>query len=131
MRHLLPACLAILAIGCQSKVATLATPAPEKQGLFLVSAQTQEQPTVVIDNDTYAVLHLLMNGAEGRAFELTVQPHSTGQTTVPKGHYEAKVYDENGKVRSSFGSADILEFREYRARFVVEQGGTYHFHIGD
>lgn len=131
MKHLLIACMAILAAGCRPVAPTISAPAPEKQGIFLVSAQKQEQPTVVVENDTYAVLHLLMNNAEGQAFELVVPPHSTGQTNVPKGHYEAKVYDENGKVRSSYGSADILDFREYRARFVVEEGGTYHFHIGD
>jgi hypothetical protein len=131
MKWFWPVVAAALVAGCRASAPTLAAPAPQKQGIFLVSAQSQEQPTVVVENDTYAIMHLLMNNADGKAFELVVQPHSTGKTNLPKGHYDAKVYDENGKVRSSFGSADIAKFKEYRARFVVEDGGTYRFHIGD
>lgn len=97
----------------------------------MVSAQRKQEPTVTISNDTDAEMHLVMNDINGNALRLVVQPHSVGSMDVPKGHYEAKVYDEAGKVRSSYGTADIAEYKEYKAYFVVEMGGTYRFHIGD
>jgi len=123
--------LLIFAAGCQSAAPPITAAPPTRQGIFMVSGQDKREPTVVVSNDTDATLHLLMNNSEGKALELVVQPRSVGTLDVPKGHYEAKVYDDAGKVRSSYGSADIAEYKEYRAEFIVEMGGTYHFHIGD
>jgi hypothetical protein len=104
---------------------------PKQEGIFMVTSKVDRQPEVDVDNDTDAVMHLLMNDSEGNATEMVIQPHQTGQRDVPAGHYEAKVFDEAGKVRSSYGTVDIAEFRKYKAKFIVEMGGTYRFHIGD
>ena len=97
----------------------------------MVSTQERAQPLVEIKNGTPVVLHLILNGPGGKAITLEVAPDTTGRIDVPKGHYEAKVYDPTSRVKSAFGTADITEFRKYTADFVVRQGGSYNFHIGN
>ncbi len=83
-----------------------------------------------IENETPVVLHLIMNKADGDIVKLDVQPNSTDQVEVATGHYDAKVYDTTGQVKSAFGTADITEYRKYQADFIVKRGGQYNFHIG-
>lgn len=122
---------ALVLAGCRTAAPPLTVATPTHEGIFIVSGQNQREPTVTVANDTDAILHLLLNGSDGNALELVVQPRSKGKLDVPKGHYEAKVYDDAGKIRSSYGSADIAEYKEYRAEFIIQMGGTYQFHIGD
>ena len=123
--------LFVALVGCKAPAPPITATPPTKESIFTVVAQNKMQPTVRVANDTDAVMHLIMNDSEGNAHQLIVEPHSANSMDIPKGHYEAKVFDEAGKVRSSYGTADIADYKEYKAEFVVEMGGTYRFHIGD
>jgi hypothetical protein len=104
--------------------------APSQQSIFAVIAQNQKQPTVVVGNQSDASLRLLLTKLDGTVLTLDVAPQSEGRLDVPKGHYEAKVFNVEGKVRSAYGSADIQEYKNYRTNFLVKQGSGYTFHIG-
>lgn len=112
-------------------LSTMQVQAPVQQGLFMVSAQKQRRPTVVIANNSSVALRMLLNQSDGTLFKLDVSAHSEGRIDVPKGHYEAKVYDVGGRVKSAYGSADIDEYRTYKMNFVIKYGANPHFHIGE
>ena len=119
----------VAAAGCGSQTVPMNS-SPAREGMFLVSGQEQQQPVVEIKNETPVVLHLLLNKADGKTITLDVSPDTTGRVEVSTGHYEAKVFDSSGRVKSAFGTADITEYRKYEADFIVKQGGSYNFHIG-
>jgi hypothetical protein len=122
--------LAALATGC-TKPTVPAAEVPYRSGLFMVSAQAQQQPTVVVANNSEANLRMLLNGKDGKALTLDVAPFSEARMDVAPGHYEAKVMDMAGAVRSAFGTADIEEHHTYRTDFHIEHApGTFQFHIG-
>lgn len=121
--------LLAFATGCAPRAVPLAA-APVQRGIFLVSTQQQAKPTVEVENETPVVLHLIMNRADGKVVTLDVPSDTTGHVEVATGHYDAKVFDTTGQVKSAFGTADITEYRKYHADFIIKRGGQYNFHIG-
>jgi hypothetical protein len=121
--------LLAIVTGCAPRVPSLSA-APVHQGIFLVTAQQQAEPVVEVENETPVTLHLIMNRSDGKVVTLDVWANSNGHVDVPTGHYDAKVFDTTGQIKSAYGTADITEYRKYQADFITKNGGEYKFHIG-
>ena len=135
LRLCLASISAALVLGCSRRIVTvsapkLEVPQPIQEGIFVVTSQRKKEPTVVVGNNSSVSLRLLLNPAEGKPITLDVPPNSEGHVVVPKGHYEAKVFNLDGKVQSTYGSADITEYKSYRTDFQL-YAKPRSFHIGE